>query len=300
MHNRIEEFNKLKQEYQSMNMPKGQVDEMKKMIAKAKKENRHAVWKTVAATAAAAAVILTVLPNTSGAVAHAMSRIPILSKWVEVVTFRDYQYESERNMADVQVPEVVPQIPTEEADSQTKEAIENSAVEINEEIQAIADTFIQEFEENKKNEEGYQDIIVDSEIIATTQNYFTLKLICYQGAGSGAEWHYFYTIDLKTGQRLQLKDLFTEGSGYVDAINESILSQMKEQMAADENVIYWVDCDIPDLNFKTITDETQFYINEKGELVISFSEGDVAPMYMGCVEFTIPNDALSGMRTDGF
>lgn len=300
MYNRKEEFDNLKQEYLACQMPKGQVDEMKKMIAKAKKENRRVVWKTAAAAAAAAAVILTALPNTSSAVAHAMSRIPILSKWVEVVTFRNYQYESERHTADIQVPEVAPQVPTEEADSQTKESIENSAVEINAEIRAIADKFIQEFEESQKNEEGFQDTIIDSEIIATTQNYFTLKLICYQGAGSGAEWHYFYTIDLKTGQRLRLKDLFKEDSGYMTAISENIISQMKERMAADENICYWVDSDIEEWNFKTITDETQFYLNEKGELVISFSEGDVAPMYMGCVEFTIPNDILKDMRADGF
>lgn len=296
MQNKNKELEQLKQEYQSHRMPKGQVDQMKKMMEKAKRKNRRALFKTTAAAAAAAAIIFVALPNTSGAVAHAMSRIPILSKWVEVVTFRDYQYESDRNMADVKVPEIVPQGATEEADTQAKQAVVESSKEINAEIQAIANQFIQEFEASKADEEGYQDIKIDSEIIATTDTYFTLKLICYQGAGSGAEWHYFYTIDLKTGERLKLKDLFQEDSGYAQAISENIIKQMKEQMAADEDKYYWVDSDVPEWNFKTITDETQFYLNEKGELVISFSEGDVAPMYMGCVEFTIPNDVLDGMR----
>ena len=44
--------------------------------------------------AAAAVVIISILPNTSSSVAYAMSRIPVLSKWVDVVTFRDYQFES--------------------------------------------------------------------------------------------------------------------------------------------------------------------------------------------------------------
>ena len=134
---------------------------------------------------------------------------------------------------------------------------------------------------------------VASEVIATTEQYFTLKLNCYQGAGSGAEWNYFYTINLETGERLKLKDLFAKDSDYITAISENIKQQMKEQMEKDENVFYWLDSDdIPEWNFEKITDETQFYLNNNGEVVVSFNEGDVAPMYMGCPEFTIPKDVL--------
>ena len=51
-----------------------------------------------------------------------------------------------------------------------------------------------------------------------------------------------------------------------------------------------------ELNFKTITDETSFYVNEKDNVVICFNEGEVAPMYMGAVEFEIPADVLSDIR----
>ncbi len=57
------------------------------------------------------------------------------------------------------------------------------------------------------NNEGYQDIMIKHEVINTTDDYFTLKLMCYQAAGSGYEMDYYYTIDLKTGERLALKDL---------------------------------------------------------------------------------------------
>lgn len=313
MGNREERWKEMKQEYQSHSMSEGQVEKMKERMEQAKKEkrkeNRRHTGAKIAAAAAAAAVIITILPNTSADVAYAMSRIPILSKWVEVVTFRDYQYEDDRNTADITVPEIVPQISTEQedgaisadgeagiVDTQTKENIQKSAEEINAEIQTITEQLIQEFEENLKNQEGYQSMQVSSEVIATTEEYFTLKLICYQASGSGAEWDYFYTIDLATGERLKLADLFTEGSDYVTAISDNIKEQMKEQMAADENKIYWLDSDMPEWDFKEITDETGFYLNDKGEVVISFNEGDVAPMYMGCVEFTIPNEVLAGIR----
>ena len=54
--------------------------------------------------------------------------------------------------------------------------------------------------------------------------------------------------------------------------------------------------EIEEWNFKTITDETSFYVNEKDNVVISFNEGEVAPMYMGVVEFEIPADVLSDIR----
>ena len=81
---------------------------------------------------------------------------------------------------------------------------------------------IAEFEANMQDQEGYQDVVVKSEILATQADYFTLKLICYQGAGSGYQWNYYYTIDLNTGERLQLKDLFQDGADYITPISESI------------------------------------------------------------------------------
>ena len=152
------------------------------------------------------------------------------------------------------------------------------------------------FEENLKYEEGYQDIVVKSEIIETTEEYFTIKLLCYQGAGSGAEWDYYYTIDLQTGERLELANLFVEGADYKAVISENIKAQMQEQMDADENVYFWLNDEMEAFNFQSITDETAFYLNADGEIVISFNEGDVAPMYMGVVTFTIPEEVVESIR----
>ena len=42
--------------------------------------------------------------------------------------------------------------------------------------------------------------------------------------------------------------------------------------------------------------DTKQTMNENGNIVIAFNEGDVAPMYMGTVEFEIPSDILSEIR----
>lgn len=300
------ELEACKRTYEQPHMSSEQLQAMKDRIEVAKMENRREVKKkngAIKAAFAAAAVVaaFVILPNTSAGVAHAMEQIPVIGKLVEVVTFRNYQYEDERNQADIEVPEIVPQSVTdtvaEEASTDVQENLQKSADEINAEIQKISDQFVKEFEENLQTEGGYQDVIVKSEVVSTTQNYFTLKLICYQGTGSGAEWNYYYTIDLNTGERLQLKDLFLEGADYITPISENIKEQMKEQMAADENKIYWLDDpEVPEWNFDHITDETAFYLNENGNIVISFNEGDVAPMYMGVVTFEIPDDVVKDIR----
>lgn len=314
----IEKMQELKQAYSEPEMSGEQLARMKERMEEAKMEKRnkkkenqnkknHAI-RNAAAAAAAVAVVFVALPNASESVAYAMSNIPVVGKLVEAVTFRDYKYESERNNADIEVPELavnetalpgteqVAEGTEQAADSEVQENLKKTTDEINAEIQKITDEIVAEFEENLKFEGGYQNVMVKHEVLSTTENYFTLKLICYQGSGSGAEWDYFYTIDLETGERLALKDLFADGADYITPISENIKEQMQEQMDADENVYYWLNDEIEEWNFQKITDETSFYLNEDGNIVISFNEGDVAPMYMGCVEFVIPNDVTEGIR----
>lgn len=312
-------MNELKKEYMDKEMSTRQVETMKSAIEKAKKEqeknNKVIVSRRWMATAAGLALALIILPNTSKTVAYAMSQIPVLGKLVEVVTFRDYQYEDNRNIADVDVPELV-MVTQEEVDTtvikdvagealieeesmqQKEETLKKSMEEINAEIQVITEPFIEEFKANLEREEGYQSLGVKSEVIHTTQDYFTLKLICYTAEGSSAEWYYYYTIDLNTGERLELEDIFTEGADYVTPISENIISQMREKMAEDEMNMYWLDDEIEELNFKAIKEDQSFYLDENGNVVISFNEGDVAPMYMGVVEFTIPNEVISDIRVN--
>lgn len=288
----------LKEDYTQIKMNEEQKKELMKTMEQAKKDKRRKNNNYKGILAAAAVAAFVVLPNTSAGVAQAMANIPLLGNLVQVVTFRDYEYEDERNVADVEISEVVVDAANaENVSEENKENLQSTAKEINAEIRGIADRFVREFEENMKHEEGYQDVIVKSEITQTTEEYFTIKLICYRAEASGVEWNYYYTIDLKTGERLELKNLFVDGTDYKTPISENIKEQMQAQMDADENVSYWLnDEDMEEWNFKTITDETEFYLNENNEIVISFNEGEVAAMYMGVVQFTIPNEVVEGIR----
>lgn len=292
-----DELLQLKKEHNQLRMTDTQLEILKKRMEETEMEmNKNRKKSGIIKCTVAAALVagFMALPNTSASVAYAMGQIPVIGPLVEAVTFRDYKYESDRNNADIRVPEI--RLGDQAKNNDTQKKLENTTEEINTEIQKITDQLVKEFEDNLAHEEGYQNVVVNSEVLTATEDYFTLKLNCYQGAGSGYQFNYYYTIDLNTGKRLQLKDLFREDADYITAISKNIRKQMKKQMAEDENVIYWLDNEIREWNFKNITDKTSFYLNREGNLVISFNEGDVAPMYMGIVEFEIPQQVLEGIR----
>lgn len=295
----------LKREYDNIKMSTEQVEQMKLRMNQARtdkkkqspnqKDNRSR-WRRGMAVAAAVALVFVALPNTSASVAKAMGEIPVLGNLTKVVTFRVYKYTSTRNSVDIEVPGIDDD--KVKGNSRSEKNLKKSSKEINREISKISNDLIKEFEESKKQEEGFSDVVVKSEVLATAEDYFTLKLICYQGAGSGAEWDYYYTIDLRTGERMKLGDLFKEGSDYITPISDNIKEQMRTQMKKDANVIYWLDdSEIEEWNFEKIDKNQNFYINGKGNIVICFNEGDVAPMSMGCVSFEIPQKVVKSLLT---
>lgn len=247
--------------------------------------------KIVGFFAAAAAALLVILPNTSAKAAYAMAQIPILGDVIKAVTIREYNYESERFQADIKEVQL-------EVDQSGEEGIKNPNVDqsvaaINEDIDEMTKRLIERFEEQAAAGESYGGIYMDHEIMTNTDKWFTLKLDVAEVAGSGTQYQYYYHIDKTTGEIASLKDLFKEGVDYVTPVSENIKKQMRERMAADESLFYWVEEDSEiGFWFEKIKEDQNFYLNETGELVICFDEYEVAPGYMGLVEFAIEKDVI--------
>ncbi len=280
---------KWKKEYDRIAAPEKGKEKMEEAVMRAKeKKERIRRKRRIRSVGSAAAVfaILLILPNTSRTAAAAMQQIPVLGNFFRVVTIREYQVDEERYQADVKVPEVVPEHMdgmSEETAQQTKETTDA----INFDIRQATEELIEEFKSTMEEfEDGYGDIIVDSEVLTDDEKWFSLDLVLYQGAGSGYERHRHYTIDKTTGRRAELSDFF--GEDYVETISEEVRAQMRKRMAEDENVTYWIDYeDVPEWNFESIAEDQDFYVNKDGKVVICFNEYEVAPGYMGCVEFVM-------------
>ena len=261
------------------------------------RKKRGKRWgRALAGAVAAAAAVVILLPNLSMSVAHAWEKLPVLSTIVKVVVWRDYHVEEGRYEADVSVPKVEVE-PEDQADEALKEQLQQSADKINASVEELTDQIIAEFEaglERDTDMQGADSIQVGHEILTDTDHYFSMKVWVLEVLGSGWVQEHYYTIDRSTGKILTLADLFDD-DGYIETISEEIKRQMQQQMDEDENVYYWLhDEDVSEWNFKQISEDQSFYITKDGTLVICFNEGDVAPMYMGCVSFEMPESIWKG------
>ena len=268
-------------------------EKLEQSINRAKKEKKRmkkiTLYKTFGSMAAVLAIVL-ILPNTSQTAAAAMQQIPLLGNLFKVVTVREYQVDEERNSANVKVPQVEVAATDENADSDIVDQAKVSADAINFDINEETNKLIEEFKKSMENEEGYQNIYIDSNVKLETDDLFSLELILYQGSGSGYEQHKHYTVDKKTGKVLSLKDLC--GDDYIDTISEEIKTQMREQMAEDINKKYWVDDAELGQDFVKLAENHNFYWDENEDLVIVFDKYEVAPGYMGTPEFTVSKELI--------
>ena len=118
--------------------------------------------------------------------------------------------------------------------------------------------------------------------------------------GGSQSYAKIFSVDKKSGKQITLKNLFKKGSGYIDRISDNIKEQMRAQMKENADVTYFVDDENNKFNFKSISNKTNFYVNEKGKLTLVFDKYEVAPGYMGMVEFSIPTGEIVDMVTNGY
>lgn len=98
----------------------------------------------------------------------------------------------------------------------------------------------------------------------------------YRGGAHGIYNVVPYNYNLKTGERLQIKDIFKEGYDYKSIINQEILSEISKH---PDN--YFKDA------FKTIKENQDFYFTKEG-IVVYFQVYEIAPFAAGNPEFLIP------------
>ncbi len=301
MCNEIDSKDILEQKEKLTEAEKGRmIANMKKegILSGDRKKNKGFAQKAAGWVAAAAVLILVVVPNISAKAAYAMGQIPILGKVIKAVTVREYHYEDEQFSAQIQ--EVQLEQETEGQDEQENDiditAGESIAV-INESIEEMTGRLIARFEEQVESGEGHNGVYADHEVVTDTDTWFTLRINVTEVAASGMEYQYYYHIDKTTGEIASLKDLFENGADYITPVSGNIMKQMKEQMAEDDSKVYWVDTkEELGHQFEQIKQDQNFYLNEDGQIVICFDEYEVAPGYMGLVQFAIEDEAVADIR----
>lgn len=303
-----ERLEKMKQEYEEIRIPaelrqrveagieKGK--EEREEVTRMKKKSKVITFVKAAGGAVVAAMLaITIMANSGATIANAMMKIPVLGAIAEVVTFREYKNSTDNdNMsADMKIPEVSVKNEDGTVNQETTEQINKTIEDYTNEIIAKYEADVAEF-----GGEGHESVELNYEVITDSDRLFSIRFDQLTVMASGAESVRIYHIDKQTGQMINLKGLFREDADFITPISDNIKTQMKEQMAADEGKMYFIDSDMPESDFQSITEDTTFYVNDSGKLVIVFDEYEVAPGFMGSVEFEIPTEVIQDIVQDGF
>jgi hypothetical protein len=228
-----------------------------------------------------------VVLNTNPVLAKSLSDVPVIGNVINVMTFVEFKVDDEKHHANIKEPSI-----SNLKDKDLEKSLNEKYLKENKQLYQ---EFKQEVESLKKQGDGH--IGVESGYVVKTDNEKILSIGRYvvNTVGSSSTTFKYDTIDKKKQILLTLPIVF-KNQNYIETISENIKDQMKQQMMEDKSKIYWIlDAGVenPIDPFEKITANQNFYINEENKLVISFNKYEVAPGYMGVVEFIIPTELLS-------
>lgn len=285
-----DKLNNIKREYKNIIIPKELDHMVDKTIQKADKDVRkikirfgRGLKVAVAALAVCSMFVLAI--NTNESLAKSIANVPVLGKVAEVLTFVDYERETETITEDVTIPEV---------DGLNDKEIQDK---INKEIQAKMDEQIKEAEiraeEYKEayfatggTKENYHPIEFKLDYEKKYSDDSILSFIIYHHetlAPAYAET-YYYNIDLNTNEELTLEDVL--GEDYINRANESVRKQIEElktNPSEDRHYGFFEG----EAGFTSISEDQGFYINSDKKVVVVFNKYEIADGATGPLEFVI-------------
>lgn len=275
---------KLRSDYKNIPIP----EDLDAIVKKAINRSKSKKFPIKSLTGLTAAAIFVLSINSSPTFAKSLTSIPVLRNVINVLTFTEYTVNDSNNKATIKVPSV-----SNLKNKELEDSLNNKYLEEN---QKLYEDFIKEIETMKKLEPNAH-LGVDSGYVVKTDNENILAIARYvvNTVGSSSTTMKFDTIDKKNEILLSLPILFKDKS-YIEIITQNIKEQMLAQMKKDVGKIYWIKEAKLDYSidpFESISENQNFYINEENKLVISFDKYEVAPGYMGIVEFIIPTEILT-------
>lgn len=277
----------LQKQYDNMPIPK-ELDFIVENTLKQgqKKKRRSPIWLL---GTTAAAMLFTASLNISPAMARTLVDIPVVGSVVKVLMWTEYEVSEETYDANIQVPAV------ENLENQELANLLN--MKYRAESKALYEKFIAEVGDLKSNGGGHLGVDSGYDIKTDNDQILSIGRYVVNTVGSSSTVIQYDTIDKQNEILLSLPILFKDDA-YITVISEYIKEQMHaEIIATNQEKIYWVKgAGIDDENlfddFTAIDAKQEFYITDSGKLVISFDKYEIAPGYMGVVEFEIPSDIV--------
>ena len=254
------------------------------------KTTSRPVWKGCMAAAAAFLVAGTVGLNASPAFAEEMSKVPVIGTLAQVLTFRSF----EGTVGDVELDVTVPvvkgmdgkELPAK-VNAQIQQLTTTYEAQAKEELAEYKESFFAAGGTEEEWADRTMSLFIDYDVKHFEDDILSLQVTTAKSWVSAEEAYHFYNIDLEKDAELTLADVL--GEDYVEICNTSIVDQINTRLAADENAAFFGYGDDEGMmeGFTTVTEDTPFYLNAEGDVVISFPEYSIAPGSMGIQEFVI-------------
>lgn len=271
--------------YDSIEIPDNLDEVVRGAIAEgmARRRRNRAVGLLKKAGSIAAVFFLCVITalNLSPAFAAAACEIPVVGDLCRVFLFREYHMEDEIKDIDAKIPQI---------ENTGKTELEER---VNREIQKVIHDCLTASEERAKE---YYDafvetggdpedfipvgITIDYEIKYTSQECVSFVVSQHETRFDAYNCDLYYNIDLDSGEVITLKDWF--GPDYRQIVAESIESTIAG-WSEEQRSILWEDLSIIDL----ISEDTDFYFNQDGQIVVVIGKYEAAYGAAGELEFTI-------------
>lgn len=273
------QLEKLKAEYQATPIPQELDEVVNQALRTRPRSKKRKIYWNVSLITAAAAIMLTIALNVSPALASTLSEVPVIGKLVKIITFHEIQKTENNSSIEIKTPAI---------GGLNDTALENS---LNTKYMEESKQLYQEFEESmaalKEGQNGNVAVYSGYEVLTDNDRILSIRRYIENIQASSSIENHFDTIDKENEVLITLKSLFKDDS-YIEVISEEIKKQMKQQMERkDASNYYFLE------KFEQIKGNQNFYINSENHLVIAFDDYEVAPGYMGAVEFVIPTDVIS-------
>lgn len=277
-------INKLKEDYENIEIPKDLEKRTAETIREFEKKNGNSIKNKVIYFFVSLMALMTLALNTSPAFAQTAFKIPVVGNICRIFTFREYEFEkSPMEFISVKIPNVeiegnkeLEERINSEIELLTNEAIEESSTQIEEYFEAVQKTG------GKLEDYEQAEITADYDVKYNGDEKASFVIRVYNSLFASSLNEKYYNIDLKTGEDITLESLF--GENYAEYISEFIRSEINN-LDNGEKDMYFTDVDLENI----IENKNSFYLSDDGNSVtIVFEKYEIAVGALGLPEFEIP------------
>lgn len=255
------------------------VQQTKRRMRMARGGNPQMKWIKAVGAVAAVVVVFGVSVNVSPAFAQAVEEIPVVGDIARVLTVRAFTQEGPDGTVSVEQPMVADDTAfAAKVNEQINKVVDDYLDQANENIEAHREAFLATGGTEEEFDAMDIQVNVDYEILSETQDRVSFVLRASESDISSGNEILYYNLDLASGKVLTLEDVL--GADWVEKCNAAI----REQMAQNTEVPYFTE---EEGGFTTVDENTAFYIDADGEVVVVFPKYAVAPGAYGEQTFRV-------------